>query len=257
MESHDLVTASLIAVAVVVAALAHGTIGIGFPAIATPVAALVTDVRTAVVTTILPNLLINLISIVRGGGWRESLGRYWPVALWCVLGSFVGAQYLLIADPEPLKLLLALMIVAYALQERLARLDWSWLDRHRAVSGGVVGLVGGFFSGTVNLAMPPLVIYFMALGLAPIAATQVLNLCFLSGRVVQAGSLSAGGLLDWRVFLVTLPFTALAVVALYAGFAIQARVEPATYRRVITGILWVLAVVLVVQAGLWYVRRYG
>jgi len=41
-------------------------------------------------------------------------------------------------------------------------------------------------SGAVNVALPPLVIYLLALEMTPIALTQTLNLCFISGKLVQA-----------------------------------------------------------------------
>src|ERR1044071_4300263 len=98
--------AAIVAV-VIVAGLAHGTLGFGFPLISTPLVALLVDVRTAVLVTVIPNIVLNLISIVRGGKWRESLGQHWPLALWVVIGTFFGTRLLLASRPEPLQLLLA------------------------------------------------------------------------------------------------------------------------------------------------------
>ena len=41
---------------------------------------LVTDVKTAIILNLMPNFVVNLISVARGGNWNASLGRYWPVA---------------------------------------------------------------------------------------------------------------------------------------------------------------------------------
>ncbi len=41
---------------IVLAGLAHGTLGFGFPIISTPLVALVVDVKTAVLVTVLPNI---------------------------------------------------------------------------------------------------------------------------------------------------------------------------------------------------------
>src|SRR4030095_5721395 len=65
----------------VIAALTHGTLGFGFPVISTPMIALFTDVQTAVIATLVPNLAINSISIVRGGEWRHSIAKHWQVPL--------------------------------------------------------------------------------------------------------------------------------------------------------------------------------
>ena len=88
-----------------IAGVAHGVSGFGFPLISTPVVALFTDVRTAVVMTLLPNIAVNLISLSKGGNWRESLGKYWPVACYVVVGTLMGTKLILVTPPEPLKLL--------------------------------------------------------------------------------------------------------------------------------------------------------
>src|SRR5258706_5264497 len=113
-----------VAVIIALAGLAHGTLGFGFPIVSTPLVALFVDVKPAVLVTVLPNIAVNIISILRGGNWRASIGKYWPLALWVVLGTLVGSRLLLTAPHEPLQLLLAMMIVVFLLQDRLRRLDW-------------------------------------------------------------------------------------------------------------------------------------
>lgn len=53
------------------AGFVHGALGLGFPLVATPLLALVTDVKTAIVFTLLPTLASTIISVVRGGGSRR------------------------------------------------------------------------------------------------------------------------------------------------------------------------------------------
>ena len=103
--------AALVAI-VILGGIAHGAIGFGFPLISTPLVALLIDIKTAVLITVVPNIAVNVVSIVRGGNWRESIGRYWPIAMWVVLGTMIGTHFLLVAPPELLQLLLAAMIVA-------------------------------------------------------------------------------------------------------------------------------------------------
>ena len=80
------------------------TLGIGFPMVATPLIALVTDVKTAILLTLVPTLIVNVLSIARGGRWSESLGLHWPLAVYTLIGSILGARLLIVADPEPLTL---------------------------------------------------------------------------------------------------------------------------------------------------------
>jgi uncharacterized membrane protein YfcA len=242
-----------VAAVMVVAALAHGTLGFGFPVISTPVVALMTDLRTAIVITVLPNMVVNIISVVRGGNWRDSIGRHWPVTLYVLAGTIVGTRALILVPQEPLKLLLAAMILVYLQQARLKRLDWSWLERNPRSSAALFGLVAGFLAGSVNVTVPPLVIYFMTLRLEALAMTQILNLCFLVGKSTQAATLAIAGKFSGAILLASLPLTLISVVALIAGMRIQGRIRPQAYQATLRVVLAVMAVMLMGQVVWGYV----
>ena len=235
------------------AGLTQGALGFGFPTVSTPILVLMTDVKTAIILNLLPNLAVNCIGIARGGNWSASLGRYWPVAAWVLAGSFLGAMFLIHAPQEPIRFMLGLAIFAYLYQGVLAHLDWSWLSRKVRLSAMVFGLSGGFFSGTVNQAMPPLLIYFTLLGLEITAMTQILNLCFLGGKVVQATTLGVAGEIRVSQALANVPLTLVGLVGLYAGMSVQKRVSADTYKRLLRYVLFIVASVLLWQGarGLW------
>jgi len=230
------------------AGLTQGALGFGFPAISTPLLVLMFDVKTAIVLNLLPNFTVNLISVLRGGNWSASLGKYWPLAAWVLIGSFLGAQFLILAPQEPIRLLLALMIIAYLCQQQLARLDWSWLGRHPRGAAFAFGMTGGFFSGSVNNSLPPLLIYFMLLGVETTVMTQALNLCFLGGKVVQAATLGAAGEIRVSAALANIPLTLIALAGMAAGLKLQARISAQTYSRLLRRALFVIALLLVWQA---------
>lgn len=228
--------------------------GFGFPLISTPMIAMATDIRTAILATLVPNLAVNLVSILRGGHWSASLARHWHVAVFVLIGTVIGTRVLIVGDPEPLKLLLAVMIVVFLLQGRLRGIDWSWLPRHPGASGAAFGLLGGFLSGTVNVAVPPLVIYFMALGLDALAMTQILNLCFIVGRLTQAATLYAAGQLGSTAVVATIPLTVVSLAALWVGLRVQRRIRPEAFQRILRLALWVMAAILAAQAA-WHLAR--
>lgn len=231
-----------------VSALVHGTLGFGFPLISTPLIALVADMQTAVVLTVLPNLAVNLVSIVRGGRWGASIGRHWPMALWVLLGTLVGTRLLLSVNTGILKLLLAGMIAVYLVQDRIKMLDWSVIARHPKWAGVVLGMMAGVLSGAVNVALPPLVIYFMALGLEPLPMTQILNLCFLAGKSTQAASFALAGHFDRDTLQLSVPLAILSVVMLWVGMRLQRNIDPRGYRRLVFLALTVMALLLVAQS---------
>jgi uncharacterized membrane protein YfcA len=239
---------------IAVAGLAHGTLGFGFPIISTPVVALFTDIRTAILVTLFPNIVVNLISVLRGGRWRHSLGRHWPVAAYVLIGTVAGTHLLIAANPELLKLLLALMIAVYLLQGRIRVLDWSLIGRHPRGSAMLFGLMAGFLAGTVNVTVPPLVIYFMALGVESVALTQILNLCFLVGKLTQAITLAMSGQIAVELLVASTPLVALAVTALFLGLRIQSRIRAEVYQGLLRKVLWLMAFILLAQVSWHYLR---
>jgi uncharacterized membrane protein YfcA len=209
-----------------------------------------TDLKTAIILNLMPNFVVNLISVVRGGNWGASLGRYWPVAVYVLIGSFLGARFLIVSPQEPIRLLLAPMIFAYLFQQRLARLDWGWLTRYPRLSAFAFGMTGGFFSGSVNNSLPPLLIYFMLLGVEMTILTQILNLCFLGGKVVQAATLGLAGEIRVSAALANIPLTLIALAGMYAGSRLQKRFSAQSYNRLLRKVLFVIALVLVWQGAI-------
>jgi uncharacterized membrane protein YfcA len=247
--------AALVAI-VIVGAITHGAIGFGFPLISTPLVALLVDIKTAVLVTVVPNIAVNIVSIARGGNWRESIGRHWPMAMWVVLGTMIGTHFLLVARPEVLQLLLVAMIVVFLLQDRIRQLDLTWIKRRPAVSGAAFGVVAGLFSGAVNVSAPPLVIYFMMIELPPLALTQVLNLCFIAGKTIQAATLSLADAGSVSLLAASLPLTVVAVTALLLGMRLQKQMSPAVYSKILRATLCAFVVLLTGQAAIELAHRF-
>ncbi len=225
----------------------HGALGVGFPLVATPLIALVVDVKTAILLTLAPTMAVNIVSMIEGGRWSESLGRYWPVAVFVLIGSIVGTKLLIVSDPAPFKLVLALLILFYLFSGSVLRLDWHWIRRHSSLAMAGFGFLGGVAAGTVNVAVPILIIYFSEMQLASLALVQILNLCFFAGKIAQVGTFGLSGQLSQSIFLMSLLLAAVAILALTQGIKIRRRVHGETYRNWLRGMLFVVVCVLVVQ----------
>jgi uncharacterized membrane protein YfcA len=237
---------SLLAI-VLLAGLVHGTLGLGFPMLATPLLALFTDVRSAILITLLPTMAVNIISILKGGSWRMSIGRYWPLAVYVPFASVLGTYLLIITDPTPFKLLLAAVILLYLNLNRVRGLSLGWVREKPFLAYAVFGLIGGFLAGTVNVMVPVLIVLTLELGLAPTVMVQVFNLCFLAGKLSQAATFAYAGILDGPMLLATAPLALLAVAALLVGMEIRKRVDAATYRGWLRKVLFIIALVLILQ----------
>lgn len=230
-----------------VAGLVHGTIGLGFPLVATPLLALFLDVRSAILITLLPTAAVNVASILRGGRWKDSVGRYWPLAVYALAGSAVGTTLIIHSDPAPFKLLLALLILLYLASDWLGRFKMPWVAAHPGWSMLVFGLTAGIAAGSTNVMVPILIVFALELGLRANAMVQVFNMCFLAGKVAQMAIFAGAGVLGPGLLITTTPLAAAALAALFIGMTVRSRIPADTYRTIIKWVLLVLALMLVGQ----------
>jgi uncharacterized protein len=247
MDSVPLLTLLLFVAITGFAGLVHGTLGLGFPLVATPLLALLTDVRGAILLTLFPTVCVNVLSILRGGEWRHSIGRYWPLAAYAVAGSVLGTRLLMTAEPEPFRLLLAVMILVYLNLHLFEKLRMRWVASRPKISAAVFGTTAGFMAGTTNVMVPVLIIFALEVGLATTGMVQVFNLCFLAGKLAQVVTFVGAGMLGWRGLAATIPLALSAVVALLVGMRVRERVASETYRGWLRKLLYGFAVLLAVQ----------
>ncbi|MGD9096551.1 MAG: sulfite exporter TauE/SafE family protein [Desulfobacterales bacterium] len=224
----------------------HGLLGFGFPLLATPLMAMLVDVRTAMLILLIPTMGINIASIAQGGRAKLSIGRFWPLAVCVAGGSMAGTRLLILTDPAPYKLLLAVVLLFYlTVQQR--GLQMPWVGRHPRAAMVAFGLAAGLLAGTVNAAVPALIVYALELGLAPRVTVPVFNFCFLTGKLAQALTFGAAGLFSAEIILPTLPAALLALTGLWAGTRLRGRVDTDTYRRWLRATLFVIAIALAIQ----------
>jgi len=236
-----------LAFAIVLAGVIHGALGFGFPFVATPLVALATDVHTAVVLLAMPTLAITVVNIAMSGPLLPALRRFWVIPLCALVGSVIGTWIFIVAPGVPYLLILALITLAYINLDRLGLGELPVVRRHERLFGPLAGLLAGAFEGTVNVAAPPLIIFYLALGLTPAMLVQALNMCFTVSKLAQFGVLATRGGVSLAEWLATLPFALLASVVFFAGLRVRNRGDAATYRAWVKRALFVLALVLLAQ----------
>jgi uncharacterized membrane protein YfcA len=238
-----------VALACMVSGFAHGAIGFGFPIVATPLVALVIDIKSAIALLAPVTLVLVLISAVRGVALASIVREFWFVLLAAAVGAWVGTRLLIAAPPEPFVLILALVLLLYLNLDRLGRGKSELVQRLRLTFGLSFGFVAGVFEAVANVAGPVLLIYFMLLGLAPAQIVQTLNLCFSMGKGAQTATWAVSGEISPRAWLLIAALVVPSVAALFAGMRVRERIDAATYRRWLRGALWVMAVLLLGQVS--------
>jgi uncharacterized membrane protein YfcA len=240
-------TLAFVAVACLLSGFAHGALGFGFPIVATPLVALVIDMKSAIGLLAPLTLVLVIISAVRGGGIWAIARRFWYLPAALIAGSWLGTRLLLAAPPEPFLLVLALVMVVYLNLDRLGRGSSRVVQRFEAPFGMALGFVAGIFESIANVSGPMLLIYFLVLGLAPGQMVQTLNLCFAVGKSTQVITWVAAGAMSpaaWgAVGFLIIP----SVLALFVGMRVRHRIDAATYRVWLRKALWVMTALLVGQ----------
>lgn len=235
-----------LAVVMVASGFFHGLIGFGFPIIATPLLTLMFDFKTALLLSVLPSFVSTLLNTFRGGNLGASLGRFWFMPAFHLCGAFLGTLILIHAPSEPFILLLAGLLVLYLYRERLGKLDVPAVRAHWIFFGAAAGLAGGVFEATANVALAPLIIYFMILGVAPTALVQVLNLCFMFGKITQIVTWTTAGGVPLAFWAASAPWALLSLILLLAGERIRKRVSADTYMGWLRKFLWAMVALLLV-----------
>lgn len=235
--------------AIILAALVHGTFGIGFPMIATPLLALYTDVLTAVCITLLPTMSVNLAMIARGSKEQfRDIRKHLRILPFVITGTVVGTLLLVWLDPRPFFLVLAAAILLYLNQHKLEKLDFSWVRNHTNLAYVIFGLTAGLMAGAVNVMVPVLIILFLELRLATASMILLFNINFFTGKLTQSLLLSQQNIKDIELILpASLWLVPAALAALYLGTRLRTYINEDRYLKILRAVLWLMAGILVAR----------
>ena len=239
-----LIVVAIIAV-MLFAGLVHGTLGLGFPMVATPMLATMMDVRSAILITLLPTMAVNIASIANNKATLASTRPFLPLIFFALLGSILGAGVLATTDPAPFRIILAGLILLYLWNG--IRIPKQWLADNSMLAMIIFGLVAGLSAGTTNVMVAILIIYFISLETPRTTMVPALNSCFLAGKISQIAVLAFAGLVSAGLLLETAPLAVAAVIALLLGQRLQPRIQVSTYQAILRKLLLLLALILIYQ----------
>jgi uncharacterized membrane protein YfcA len=177
---------------ILLSGLVHGTLGLGFPMVATPMLATMMDVRSAILITLLPTMAVNIVSIVNSESRMETTRRFLPLVMFSLLGTVAGASVLALTEPAPFRILLAALVLLYLWNG--LRIPRQWLERNSLLAMALFGISAGIAAGTTNVMVAVLIVYFLSLETPRSTLVPALNSCFLVGKTSQIVVLAIAGL---------------------------------------------------------------
>lgn len=243
MESDFLI---LLALFIFIASLVHGSVGFGFPMIATPLIALITDIQTAIIYTLIPTLLVNIISIWSEGNFIHAFKRFYPLALFGMIGSAIGTQILIYNSSDIFKLLLAFSILFY-LSINLIRYEFTWIGTKPKLSRFIFGLGAGVLGGLTNAMGPVLMIYTLESKFTKSEIIQASNICFLFGKIIQIILFSFAAVFTAQEMQHSFILLIVVSIALYIGIKLKSLINPIYYTKLVKIILFVMSILLITQ----------
>jgi uncharacterized membrane protein YfcA len=227
---------------------AKGVVGFALPLIGLSVIGSFLPYSVAVALLIVPTLVSNVFQSLRNGigaAWT-TLREFWLLNLILVVMIALSAQ-LVLKLPEPLLFgLLGAFITVFGLIQLAGWQPHVAANRRRLVEA-LVALSGGFFGGISGIWGPPVVMYLLAARVPKVEMIRAQSLSFLFGSLVLLAAHLRSGVLN----PVTLPVSSWLVLptmlAMFAGYRVQDRLDQALFRKVTLAVL--------ILAGLNLLRR--
>lgn len=240
-------TQLLVGAALLFAAFVKGVTGLGFPLIATPMVALLLDIRTAVTILILPNLLMDSAQVIRGGFPYDVFRRFAGLIAPTIIGVFLGTMVLVKLPLWILNFCLGVLVVVFVFSSML-KFDFTISAPAEKILGPVCGFIGGFLNGMTNAAGPAVAIYLYSLKLEKRTFVKSIATIFVTTKFTQLVAVSTWNLFNWHTITLSIQVSLITLAGFYAGMKIQDRVNQQTFNRGLRVLLLLIGVILIGRA---------
>jgi uncharacterized membrane protein YfcA len=227
------------------AGLLQGLTGFGAALVAVPLLSLFLDMKLVV-----PLCTLHGVTITLYLSWQLrrslSLKKIGPLLLGCVPGVVFGVTLLKYADPVAMKLMLGVMVTAFAVYALLSR---QLVERNlRPFWAYVAGFATGAITSAFSAGGPPTIIYTTLAGWSKDTIKATLSGFFLCAGLLASGSHLLAGLTTStvaRYYAITLPFVLLGV---WIGSRYYQRINHKLYLKIVFCCLAIMGLVLAVSA---------
>jgi uncharacterized protein len=237
----------LVGFALLLAGFVKGASGMGFPLIATPTVALLLDIRIAITILIIPNIVMDVAQVFRGGFPFAVIRRFGWFALTTLIGVFLGTKVLVTLPLWVLNFCLGVMVLVFVVSTWL-RFEFTispLLEKKLALP---VGLVSGFLNGMTNAAGPALAIYLYSLRLPKKEFIKAITTIFIITKLSQLIAVSTWNLYNWQTLTLSLGVTLFVLLGFYGGLKTQDHINQQNFSRGLMFLLFLIGVTLVSRA---------
>ena len=233
-------------IVIFLSALVQSTIGFGFPMIATPLLAMMTDMKTAVIYVAIPTLVLNLSVLIIEGNFLQTIKRFYLLAIIAMIGSAIGTQILIYSNSEIFKFLLAISILFYLFSQKIS-FEMPWVRSKPNLATFIFGLSAGVIGGLTNVMALVLIIYSLEARHSKKEIIQSTNLCFMFGKIIQIAIFIYHGSFTQEILQTSLYNLLIVGICLIIGFNLRKKIDSEIYFKFIKVFLFLMAIALILQ----------
>jgi len=233
------------ALIVLFAGIVHGTLGFGFPMMATPLFALFLDLKKAVLFTLFPTIAVNFLSLKRDNSFGAIWSEYRVLIASVIVGSILGTNLLVLYYTPYYKLVLASVILLYLNKERLKISLTRSVATYPLYMSILFGFLSGIVGGIANIMIPVLIILILELNLDKKRAIGVMSFCFITNKILQVFIFTYHGNLTFENVAVITPYVLIAISGFFIGSRMQDHIDEVLYKKILNVVLWVLSLYLI------------
>jgi uncharacterized membrane protein YfcA len=237
---------ALVVAAYLLAGFVKGVIGMGLPTVAMGLLAAVMSPAQAAAILIAPSLATNIWQMVAGPYLLALVRRLGAMLLGLFVGAWLGNGILTGENAKPAAIGLGVVLIAYALIG-LSKVKFSVPRASEIWLAPIVGVVTGIVMAATGVFVIPALPYLQAIGFDKDELVQALGLHFTVSTVALALILWDGGAFDISLGTLSLFAIAPAVIGMYAGQRMRARISAESFRVFLYVGLLALGALLVVR----------
>lgn len=230
---------------VLVAGFFHGIVGFGFPMIATPLFVIFLDLKQAVLYTLFPTLVTNIISLKKENSFGTIWKEFWPLILSVVVGSIIGTHLLVVYYNHYYKLVVAGVMLLYLNKERLRFSLTHAVARQKGSVTVAMGILSGLVGGMANIMSPVLIMLILELKLDKKHAIGVMSFCFIANKTLQILIFGYHGSFTVENSALIALFVAISLIGFWIGTKIHERIDEKLYTMILNRLLWVISFYLI------------
>ncbi|WP_333803129.1 sulfite exporter TauE/SafE family protein [Sulfurospirillum sp.] len=223
----------------------HGIVGFGFPMVATPLFVLFLDLKLAVLYTLFPTLVTNIISLKKENSFGDIWKEFSPLILSVMVGSIIGTHLLVVYYNHYYKLIVAAVMLLYLNKERLRFSLTQVVAKQKKSITVFIGLLSGLVGGMANIMSPVLIMLILELKLDKKHVIGVLSFCFIVNKTLQVLIFGYHGSFTMENSTLIAVFVGIALIGFGFGNKIHERIDEKLYTTILNRLLWVISFFLI------------